>query len=178
MFSRTRFTASKRLTIKGALNKVAPSEPSLAVNFEVRRITAEETLALRLPILRAGLPRETAVFPGDENPTTCHFGAFVVGRLAGVASIYEARFAERPEITKAWQLRGMATLPEVRGRGSGRALLATCVEEARAHEGELLWCNARTPAVAFYARHGWRVIGAEFEIPTAGPHFRMWIALR
>ena len=34
--------------------------------FEVRLITAEETLPLRHPILRAGLPRETAIFPGDE----------------------------------------------------------------------------------------------------------------
>jgi len=160
------------------LNKTANNEPRPVGSVEVHSITAEQTLLLRLPILRAGLPRETAVFPGDDHPSTCHFGAFVSERLVGVASIYEARFAERPEIVNAWQLRGMATLPEVRGQGCGRVLLTRCVEEARVRNAELLWCNARTPAVSFYARHGWQVSGSEFEIPTAGPHYRMWFALR
>jgi len=51
--------------------------------FEIRVITAEETIPLRHAILRAGLPRETAVFPGDEADSSRHFGAFADGQLVG-----------------------------------------------------------------------------------------------
>ena len=143
----------------------------------VRRISAAETVAVRWPILRTGMPREAAIFPGDDAPETQHFGAFRGDRLVGVASIYPAPFPDRPEAAGAWQLRGMATLPEVRGLGCGGALVAACLLAAREKGGGLLWCNARSPAVGFYEKHGLCAIGAEFEIPTAGPHFRMWTAL-
>ncbi len=57
-------------------------------DFEVRLITAGETLPLRHAILRAGLPRETAIFPGDEAESSRHFGAFLEGKLVGVATIH------------------------------------------------------------------------------------------
>lgn len=145
-----------------------------------RPITAEETIAVRWPILRPGFPRETAIFPGDELPTTQHFGAFTDdGRLVGVASIYLAPLPDAPAdlatpADKVWQLRGMATLPEVRGAGHGAALVAACEEAARAAHAAFLWCNARTSAAPFYEKQGWAILGAEFDIPTVGPHFRMW----
>jgi GNAT superfamily N-acetyltransferase len=151
-----------------------PADPASAV----RPITAEETIAVRWPILRAGLPRETAIFPGDSSPETQHFGAFDGGQLIGVASIYRAPLPERPEAAGAWQLRGMATLPEVQGRGFGRALVEACLAAVRGAGGTILWCNARTPAAGFYRRQEFAGIGEEFEIPTAGPHLRMWRDLR
>jgi hypothetical protein len=63
----------------------------------VRRISAEETIAVRWPILRPGFPSETAVFDGDHAPSTIHFGAFQSESLVGVASIYAASFPEKPE---------------------------------------------------------------------------------
>ena len=143
----------------------------------IRAITAGETVAIRWPVLRPGFPRETAIFAGDEFATPKHFGAFDGDRLVGVASIYPAPLPERAELTPAWQLRGLATLPEVRGRSFGRALLDACLEHARAEGAALLWCNARTSASAFYAKHGWQILGAEFDIPTVGPHFRMSVEL-
>jgi GNAT superfamily N-acetyltransferase len=71
----------------------------------------------------------------------------------------------------------MATLPEVRGAGFGKALLDACVAAARENGAAILWCNARTSAADFYAKNGWRIVGAEFDIPTVGPHFRMSRAL-
>jgi GNAT superfamily N-acetyltransferase len=143
----------------------------------IRRINANETIAVRWPVLRPGFPRESAVFAGDELATTIHFGAFDGERLAGVASIYLAPLPERPDVAPAWQLRGMATLPEVRGMGFGRELLDACVAHARGEDAGLIWCNARTGAAPFYSKHGWTVLGEEFEIPTVGPHFRMLLVL-
>jgi ribosomal protein S18 acetylase RimI-like enzyme len=68
----------------------------------------------------------------------------------------------------------MAVSPEVRGRGVGQALLEFLESGLRAESPvRQLWCNARTPAVGFYERQGWRVVSEVFDIPTAGPHVRM-----
>jgi len=139
----------------------------------VRRTAPEQTLAVRWPILRPGFPRESAVFDGDEAASTIHFGAFHGDQLVGVASIYTAQLPERPELTPTWQLRGMATLPTMRGLGHGRALLAACEQAVRDLGGAFLWCNARVAAAPFYSRHGWQQIGGEFDIPSVGSHFRM-----
>ncbi len=133
---------------------------------------------MRLAILRAGMPVEAAIFPGDTDPDTQHFGAFEgdANKLVGVASIYRAALPEQPGLAGSWQLRGMAT--EVRGHGYGRALVHACIASAKEAGGTLLWCNARSSATAFYAKQGWNLLGSEFDIPTAGPHFRMIIPLR
>jgi GNAT superfamily N-acetyltransferase len=142
--------------------------------IEVHPISAMETLDLRHAILRAGLPRETAIFPGDDAASSRHFGAFLHGKLVGVATIHYVPLPDQPEpeIT-AYQVRGMATTKEVRGQGAGRALLEACLAEAKRQGARWIWCNARTPAAGFYSRHGFKVQGDVFDIPTAGPHFRM-----
>lgn len=144
----------------------------------IRAIAAGETVAIRWPVLRPGFVRETAVFDGDDAATTMHFGAFEGDTLVGVASIYLAPFPAQPEVSPTFQLRGMATLPEVRGAGFGKALLDACVAAAREKGAALIWCNARTGAADFYSKNGWEIVGAEFDIPTVGPHFRMALELR
>jgi GNAT superfamily N-acetyltransferase len=144
--------------------------------IEVRVIPASATWPLRLAVLRPGRPLESAQFPGDDAPTTRHFGAFEDGRLAGIASLYAAELPDRPGVT-ALQLRGMATAPEVRGRGLGRVLVQACIAFARESGAHLLWCNARTGAIEFYRKLGFAVVGEEFQIADVGPHFRMWRAV-
>jgi GNAT superfamily N-acetyltransferase len=141
--------------------------------FEIRPITAEQTLDLRHAILRPGRPRETAIFPGDDAATSRHFGAYVGERLVGVATIHYVPLLDRPDFDPAYQVRGMATIDEMRGQGAGAALLAACVEEAKHGGGQWLWCNARVGAAGFYERHGFKIQGGIFEIPDVGPHFRM-----
>jgi GNAT superfamily N-acetyltransferase len=141
--------------------------------FEIRAITAEDTLDLRLAILRPGLPRETAIFPGDDAPTSHHYGAYLDGRLVGVATMHYAPLLDRPDFDPAYQIRGMAIVDEVRGQGAGGALLTKCLDEAKRAGAHWVWCNARTPAAGFYSRHGFQVQGGIFDVPNAGPHYRM-----
>ena len=144
---------------------------------EIRQITAEQTYPIRLDVLRPGRPLSEAIFAGDNDPETVHFGAFENGEQLGIASLYRAPFPHRPDVTDAWQLRGMATLPRVQGKGFGRALVDACIDHARAQGGRILWCNARSHAAGFYERAGFQVSGEEFHIPDVGPHFRMWLRL-
>ncbi len=153
----------------------------------VRRIRAEDTLDLRSRVLRAGMPLDDSRFDADLLPGTFHAGTFEDDRIISIASMYhESRPADAPgnapcaadhEAGTAWRLRGMATEPDLHGSGAGRIVLEACLTHARAAGGTLAWCNARTPAIGFYERLGWRVLGDEFDIPTAGPHFVMELRL-
>lgn len=135
----------------------------------VRTVPATETRPLRHLVLRPGQSAESTVYPGDDDPDTRHFAAFVDGQLVGIASLYkEAR--EGADIVPGWRLRGMATSGEARGKGVGRALLAACLEHVAAAGGGEVWCNARAEALGFYAAAGFELLGEEFEIPGIGPH--------
>jgi GNAT superfamily N-acetyltransferase len=148
---------------------------------EIRRVPVEGIIDLRHVILRAGLPREAAIFPGDEVATSRHYAAVTGGdggeRVVGCATLHLNQYENEP----AWQLRGMAVEPGFQSKGVGRALVRIVVAEAISESPagknggpvRLLWCNARTPAVPFYRKLGWAVVSDEFYIPTVGPHFRM-----
>ena len=133
-------------------------------------ITAEETIPLRLAVLRPGLPREAAIFPEDARAV--HFGAFRDGEIVAIASLLREDLPG--EAGRGWRLRGMATAEAAQSQGIGGQLLRACLHYVAARGGEILWCNARTEAAAFYAKHGFAVRGEEFEIPGVGPHFVMW----
>lgn len=138
---------------------------------EIRLGRAEEVIDLRHKVLRQDLGRETAVFPGDELPTTLHGVAIVGGTVACCATMMRDEFEGKP----AWRLRGMATDPAYRSMKLGGKVLAFL--EKTAEEKEKLgvfWCAARVGAVRFYEKAGWRVVTKElYEIPTAGLHHTM-----
>jgi GNAT superfamily N-acetyltransferase len=137
---------------------------------ELRPARMEEVIDLRHVVLREGLPRSEAIFPGDELPTSRHYAAFHDGRTVCCVTLHASQWEGEP----AWQLRGMATSDDFRGRGIGKALMRMLEADVRANSPvHLLWCNARVPAARFYQEQGWAIRSDVFEIPTAGPHYRM-----
>jgi GNAT superfamily N-acetyltransferase len=137
----------------------------------IRRATLAEVVDLRHRVLRIGLPREAAIFDGDDQPTTRHFAAFYTERAVCCATFHENQWQGEP----AWQLRGMGTDQEFRSKGVGRALLAFAILSLQQEQPLIrrLWANARVPAARFYQSLGWEIASDEFEIPTAGPHYRI-----
>ncbi len=135
-----------------------------------RRVAVAEILPLRHRILRPGLPFETARFDGDDDPGTRHYAAVSGGEPVACLSLMPSEWEGQP----AWQLRGMATDSGEQGRGLGRQLLERALAEAASdHPERGFWCNARTSAVGFYEKLGWRVVSEPFDVPTAGPHVKM-----
>ncbi len=137
--------------------------------IRVERVTVEEIIDLRHVVLRAGLARESAKFPGDDDPQAVHLAAKIGTKVIGCASILVNEWNGE----RACQLRGMAVDPVEQRRGVGRLLLAEIEVIAVEKKVRLLWANVRKVAVAFYQKCGWEIVSAEFEIPTAGPHFKM-----
>jgi predicted GNAT family N-acyltransferase len=143
-------------------------------------VTVEEvapgvTYPLRGAVLRPGRPVEIT---GDDDPATLHLAARTAqGQVVGVVRFHPAPCPWRPEATAAWQLRGMATDPAVRGAGAGRALVAEGLARVAARGGDLVWCDARVAAAGFYERMGFTVVTEPYELPPIGPHVGMLIPL-
>jgi predicted GNAT family N-acyltransferase len=137
----------------------------------VDEVPAEATYALRREILR---PDGGAItWAGDEDPATFHLAARLGDRVVGVVRFSPAPCAWRPDSRAPWQLRGMATEPAVRGSGAGRALVVDGLARVAARGGDLVWCDARVPAVGFYERMGFTVVTEAFDKPGIGPHVGM-----
>jgi len=145
-----------------------------ARNIIICRVSVDAILDLRHRLLRAGLPKESAQFPGDDASSTWHLAAFnSPAKNAPPISCASFMLNSYKDET-AWQLRGMATDDLHQGKGFGGELLR-CGETliAAGTNVRLFWCNARVPAIPFYQKHGWEVDSEEFDIPTAGPHRKM-----
>lgn len=139
----------------------------------VIEITATQTHPLRLTVLRADTPTDDVVFAEDTWPGAYHLGVVDGGELVATSSWIPRELATSPDVP-AVQLRGMATLQRLQGRGVGALLLAAGVDRARSIGARLVWANARDAALAFYERNGFTVAGEGFiDATTQLPHHRV-----
>jgi ribosomal protein S18 acetylase RimI-like enzyme len=130
-----------------------------------RTIPLTETRGLRQAVLR---PHQTlAELAEHESVDAFAVGVYDDDTLVSVGFIVPGG---GPGV---WRIRGMATLPDARGRGHGRAVLDALVDHALAHGATRIWCNARVPAQSLYARAGFEVVSDVFEPPDIGPHVVM-----
>mgnify|MGYP003336737075 FL=1 len=136
--------------------------------LEVRVIAPEDSRPLRHEVLRPHQPARDIVYPGEDAATACTVGAFLGERLVGVATVHPD-----PDRADAFRLRGMAVAADARDHGIGSQLLVRCIDHVASVGATSLWCNARTPAVRFYERHGFAVVSEEWDEPDIGPHVRM-----
>lgn len=137
---------------------------------ELLVVSAKECLPLRERILRPGQPASAWTYELDEAPRAMHFAIKQGEAVLGVASLLpEARSDHGRE---CWRLRGMAVVPDARGRGLGRTLLGA-VQAVAKQRGGGLWCTARTSVEGFYTRYEFKREGDVFEIEGGGPHVLM-----
>ena len=133
----------------------------------VRPVSVQTVRPLRHRVLRGpDAPMQASVYPADERATTLHLACFADDRLVGCATLFPESKGGQP----AWRLRGMAVEPSEQGRGYGSRLVVVGLQHARAASLELVWCNARTSALPFYAKHGFVVVGEEFITAGGIPH--------
>jgi ribosomal protein S18 acetylase RimI-like enzyme len=126
---------------------------------------------VRRRVLRPDSP-ENVELPGDKHPGAVHLGVFVDGLVVACCLIYAEECPAKAGIP-AWRLRGMATDPDARGAGNGKAVLSLAYDIARADGAEIIWCHARDSAIGFYERDNWIGSGEPFdEIGIA--HLLMW----
>ena len=137
----------------------------------VQKISATQTHQIRLDILRNGVNLPVA-FPGDTDPKTFHLGVFEQDELKGIASFMKTNNVLFDE--EQYQLRGMATVREARGKGYGKLMLLKAFELLREKQVHVLWCNARAEALGFYSKLGFLQEGNMFEIKQIGMHYTLF----
>jgi GNAT superfamily N-acetyltransferase len=147
----------------------------------VELVPAWTTWPLRQEVLRPGRPVRDCVYGGEDDPRAAHGAALRRAPSQGGEFTVLAVGVVMPEappwdvgVDDGWRLRGMATRPDSRGQGLGSRVLDLLISHVADHEGGLLWCNARTPALALYERAGFQPRGEVFELPEIGPHQVMW----
>ena len=86
----------------------------------VKKILAKDTYKIRKEVLRKNIDLPFK-FNGDFDQNTFHLGVFVNNQLSGVASFMKSDVSIKDKTT--FQLRGMATKNEFRGKGLGSLLI-------------------------------------------------------
>lgn len=143
------------------------------MSVTVNVVPVGEVRPYRLAWLRRGTASENVVFAGDDDADTVHMLALVDGTPAGVASWMHSTSPDRPG-EPALQLRGMATDPDRRRQGVGRALVDAGVALAAQRKLTWVWANARDTALDFYRAAGFEVVGDGFITgDTQLPHHRI-----
>jgi GNAT superfamily N-acetyltransferase len=138
----------------------------LVSDHTVVELTADETHALRLTVLRGDTPTQVVAFPEDLLPGTFHLGVREGRDVVAVSTWVPRPYNDTPAV----QLRGMATAAHLQGHGLGALLLESgCLRSATIVE--LVWARARDTALGFYLRHGFTVDGEGFiDEHTQKPH--------
>ncbi|HEK21156.1 MULTISPECIES: GNAT family N-acetyltransferase [unclassified Mucilaginibacter] len=143
----------------------------------IKFITADDVLPIRNEVLREGkLTLDECRFVNDEKDSSFHLGYFVKDELACIASFHEQGYKDFEGL--GYQLRGMATLENYRGKGYGAMLVNFAITYLRGRQVNYMWCNARKKAVPFYLSVGFEIVSPEFDIPGIGPHHAMYVKIR
>lgn len=139
--------------------------------IEIKNISAQETYAIRLEVLRKDIDLPYK-FNGDLDTDTFHLGAFKDDKLIAVSSFMKVKNSHFKG--SQFQLRGMATLTKYQGFGLGKQLIIKAEEILKPLNINCLWCNARIIAVDFYKKQGFKTFGEKFDIPLIGDHYIMY----
>lgn len=154
----------------------------MEIAIDIKTVTSDKVIHLRHQLLRKNQSLENCRYLYDDTALTCHFSAYANNQQVGIVSVYQKALASisgnvNLSVMKgktAWQIRGMAVLPEYRKLGIGRKLIAAIKQQLNVHtSNNMFWCNARVAALGFYQRLGFSCFGDAFVIDPIGPHFVM-----
>ena len=140
-------------------------------NFQVVKITTEETYALRTAVLRADTPSSDPKYAEDSKPGTVHLGIFDENKNLIATSTWATNPWQHDSSVLAIQLRGMAVATNHQKSGLGKLLLDAGITHAKTHNANYVWAKARDSALDFYLRNNFVSVGDGFtEGVTQMPH--------
>ncbi len=126
----------------------------------------DEAVQLRYEVLRRPLGLEYTTEQLASEYAEIHLAAFDAhGRLVGYLNL-------SPLANGYVKMRQVAVAPEAQRRGIGQKLVAESEQLAKELGFSVMTLHAREPAVPFYAKMGYQIIGDRFEEVTI-PHFKM-----
>jgi len=125
----------------------------------------DEVVELRRALLRRPLGLDFTPEELAQEAHDTHLAALDDGRVVGTLLL-------RKVDERTARIMRMAVLPESQGRAIGRALVERAEALARKRGFDTVMMHARSSAIGFYEKCGYRTVGDEF-IEQGIPHIRM-----
>ena len=122
------------------------------MSSEIKIVSVQDILPIRHKVLWPDKPFEFVKVEGDKEGI--HFGLYEDSILVTIISL----FAEG----KSLRFRKFATLTEYQNRGLGKLMILKVIDYAQENNFERLWCDARTDALKFYERVGFKKFSEPF----------------
>ncbi|MCX2450769.1 GNAT family N-acetyltransferase [Pedobacter sp. PLR] len=113
-------------------------------NTHIEQIRPDLTWRIRHTAMYPDHPYDAVKLENDADGI--HFGLFAADQLVSVVSLFNEE--------AVYQFRKFATLPEYQDKGYGSFLLQHLISYVTALGATMLWCNARSTAMPFYAKFG------------------------
>ena len=141
--------------------------------MDIKVVVAKDIRPLRNLVLRPNLPIETTYYDLDNDIETFHLASIMDNTIISIGTFYPENDIEL-QTKNGYRLRGMATHPKFRRKSAATKLMKESFVLLKEKKCDVLWCNARLVAVEFYKSLGFKITGKIFDIPSIGPHYKMY----
>lgn len=141
--------------------------------MDIKVVAAKDIRPLRNLVLRPNLPIETTYYDLDNDIETFHLASIMDNTIISIGTFYPENDIEL-QTKNGYRLRGMATHPKFRRKSAATKLMKKSFVLLKEKKCDVLWCNARLVAVEFYTSLGFKITGKIFDIPSIGPHYKMY----
>ena len=141
--------------------------------MDIKVVAAKDIRPLRNLVLRPNLPIETTYYDLDNEIETFHLASIMDNTIISIGTFYPENDIEL-QTKNGYRLRGMATHPKFRRKSAATKLMKESFVLLKEKKCDILWCNARLVAVEFYKSLGFKITGKIFDIPSIGPHYKMY----
>ena len=141
--------------------------------MDIKVVAAKDIRPLRNLVLRPNLPIETTYYDLDNDIETFHLASIMDNTIISIGTFYPENDIEL-QTKNGYRLRGMATHPKFRRKSAATKLMKKSFVLLKEKKCDVLWCNARLVAVKFYKSLGFKITGKIFDIPSIGPHYKMY----
>ena len=141
--------------------------------MDIKVVAAKDIRPLRNLVLRPNLPIETTYYDLDNDIETFHLASIMDNTIISIGTFYPENDVEL-QTKNGYRLRGMATHPKFRRKSAATKLMKESFVLLKEKKCDILWCNARLVAVEFYKSLGFKITSKIFDIPSIGPHYKMY----
>tara|TARA_B100001173_G_C15835817_1_gene482491 strand:- start:192 stop:635 length:444 start_codon:yes stop_codon:yes gene_type:complete len=141
--------------------------------MDIKVVAAKDIRPLRNLVLRPNLPIETTYYDLDNDIETFHLASIMDNTIISIGTFYPENDIEL-QTKNGYRLRGMATHPKFRRKSAATKLMKESFVLLKEKKCDILWCNARLVGVEFYKSLGFKITGKIFDIPSIGPHYKMY----
>ena len=141
--------------------------------MDIKVVAAKDIRPLRNLVLRPNLPIETTYYDLDNDIETFHLASIMDNTIISIGTFYPENDIEL-QTKNGYRLRGMTTHPKFRRKSAATKLMKESFILLKEKKCDILWCNARLVAVEFYKSLGFKITGKIFDIPSIGPHYKMY----